>query len=135
MTDREAKARQIADLDTAVRQRIKSVRSQQGLTQSAVAQELGIVPQQYHKYESGVLRLSGGMIARIAAVLDCSVLDLVPEEIRGERTLDASKRIDILKQELTMLVLDQESEEVLVALKVLLRQHFAAERPVEKLRA
>lgn len=120
MNEKESKAEQIRDLDTAVRQRIKSVRTQQGVAQAAVAEELGIVPQQYHKYESGVLRLSGGMIAQIARVLDCSVTDLVPEELQGDRALDPVKRLDILKQELTMLILDQESEDVLVALKTLL---------------
>lgn len=120
MKDKESRAAQIRDLDTAVRQRIKSVRTQQGIAQAVVAEELGIVPQQYHKYESGVLRMSGGMIAQIARVLDCSVSDLIPEQLQGNSTLDPVKRLDILKQELTMLILDQESEDVLVALKTLL---------------
>lgn len=121
MSDKESRAQEVMDLDTAVRQRIKSVRTQQGFTQAAVAEQLGIVPQQYHKYESGVLRLSAGMTAKIASVLEVSVLDLVPENMRSEHKLDATKRLDLLKQELNMMVLDQTSEDVLVAMRTLMR--------------
>ena len=115
------RAKTVMDTDSAVRERIKSVRVQQGITQAAVAESLGIVPQQYHKYESGVLRLSGGMLIQIARVLECSILDLVPEEARQISELDPIKKLDILKQELTMLVLDAQSEDVLIAMKTLLK--------------
>lgn len=117
-------ANRVKEIDAAVRRRIKFVRTQQGYTQSAVAEQLGIVPQQYHKYESGLLRLTGGMIVKIAAALGCSVLDLVPEDSRAQTHLDPTKRLDILKHELTMLILDQTSEETLIGLKMLLRSQL-----------
>lgn len=118
---KEAKARQIAEIEAAVRHRIQFLRKRQGITQSKVAEGLGIVPQQYHKYESGVLRLSAGMIAQIANILDCSILDLVPRELRGDGTLEPGARLDALKQELTSLILDESSEDVLIAVLTLMR--------------
>ncbi len=118
---KETKARQIAEIEAAVRHRIQFLRKRQGVTQSKVAEGLGIVPQQYHKYESGVLRLSAGMIAQIANILDCSILDLVPRELRGDGTLEPGARLDALKQELTSLILDESSEDVLIAVLTLMR--------------
>ena len=115
------RAQTVLEADSAVRQRIKSVRVQQGITQAEVAKGLGIVPQQYHKYESGVLRLSGGMLLQVARVLECSILDLMPDSARQSGELDAIKKLDILKQELTMMVLDAQSEDVLIAMKTLLQ--------------
>lgn len=110
----------VSQADDAVRQRIKSVRVQQGITQAVVARELGIVPQQYHKYESGSLRLSSGMLLQIARVLDCSILDLIPAAATGYAALDPVKKLDVLKQELSLLVLDAQSSDLLVAMKTLL---------------
>lgn len=114
------RAETVSRADLAVRQRIKSVRVQQGVTQADVAKGLGIVPQQYHKYESGSLRLSGGMLLQIARILDCSVLDLIPGAATGYAALDPTKKLDVLKQELSMLVLDADSLDLLVAMKTLL---------------
>ncbi len=123
---KEAKAHEIADIEAAVRHRIQFLRKRQGITQAQVADDLGIVAQQYHKYESGVLRLSGGMLAQIARVLDCSILDLVPQEYCGDKRLDQEARIDALKQELTTLILDETSNDILVAVLTLLRSRRAA---------
>jgi len=114
-------AQKVIDTDAAVRKRIQSVRLQLGITQADLAGSLGIVPQQYHKYESGVLRLSGGMLVQIAKALDCSLLDLVPEDVRQAGDLGPGKKLDILKQELSMLILDSQSEDVLIAVMTLLK--------------
>ncbi len=123
---KEARAREIADIEAAVRHRIQFLRKRQGITQAQVADGLGIVAQQYHKYESGVLRLSGGMVAQIARILDCSVIDLVPQEYCGDKRLDQEARLDALKQELAALILDETSDDILFAVLTLLRSRRAA---------
>lgn len=120
MSEQNPYAQRVAELDAELRKRVKLVRLQQGVTQADVATQLGIAPQQYHKYESGVLRLSSGMVAQIAEALECSVLDIIPGSERSVERLDADKRLDILKQELSSLILDAQSEDVLVAVRTLL---------------
>lgn len=130
MSEKSQRAQAVIDIDSSIRQRIKMVRGQQGVPQALVAKQLGIVPQQYHKYESGVLRLSAGMITQIASVLDVSVMDLVPEDARGDGALDSERKLDVLKQEVGSLVLDEQSEEVLIAIKTLLRKNQTADMRV-----
>lgn len=107
-------------LDVQVSERIKSVRVLNGLSQGAVAERLGIVHQQYHKYEAGVVRPSAGFLIKIAEVFDCAVEQLFPPELRGENKIDLETRIDVLKQELVSLIMDTRSEDKLIALRTLL---------------
>lgn len=107
-------------VDKDVSERIRSIRLQKGLSQADVASAIGIVHQQYHKYESGLNRFSAGMMVKIAEVLDCMVEDLFPPTLRGNKTLDSEQRIDVLKQELVQLVLDSSSEAQLIALRTIL---------------
>lgn len=120
MSEQNPYAQRVAELDTQLRKRVKLVRLQQGVTQADVATQLGIAPQQYHKYESGVLRLSTGMVAQIAEALDCSIVDIIPGSDKGGERLDGAKRLDVLKQELSSLILDTDSEVVLDAVRTLL---------------
>lgn len=121
VSDRKRKyARKVSNIDTALRKRIKSLRLQHGVTQAEIAEKLGIVPQQYHKYESGILRLSGGMLTQIAGALDCSVLDILPESVERPERLEGDMHLDILKQEVTELIIDVSSTDILVAIKTLI---------------
>lgn len=128
MSDKQVHAQKVSNIDTALRKRIKSVRLQQGVTQATIAEKLGIVSQQYHKYEAGVLRLSGGMLAQIAAALDCSVLDLLPESVEQYARLESDLHLDILKQEITDLIIDVSSTDILVAIKTLIDHNRASDR-------
>lgn len=107
-------------LDLQVVERIKSLRVQRGLSQGDVAGHLGIVHQQYHKYESGLNRVSAGMLIKLAEVLDCQVSDLIPPDMRGTGNMEPDIRLDVLKQELVNLILDCASEHKLAALRTLL---------------
>lgn len=107
-------------VDKDVSERIRSIRLQKGKSQADVAGHIGIVHQQYHKYESGLNRFSAGMMVKIAEALDCMVDDLFPPSLRGSSTLDSDQRVDVLKQELVKLVLDTKSESQLIALRTLL---------------
>jgi transcriptional regulator with XRE-family HTH domain len=107
-------------LDTQVSDRIKSIRVLKGLSQGAVAERLGIVHQQYHKYEAGVVRPSAGFLVKIADIFDCSVGELFPPDLRGEQSIESDTRMDVLKQELVSLIMSNADEKKLIALRTLL---------------
>jgi transcriptional regulator with XRE-family HTH domain len=56
-------------MDVAVGQHIKVERLGRGISQGALAQQLGITFQQVQKYENGVNRVGAGRLSRIAHVL------------------------------------------------------------------
>lgn len=66
-------------LDAAVGDRIAARRSAMGLSQSALAQRIGISPQQVQKYEVGANRISASRLAAIAAALGIAPGALFPE--------------------------------------------------------
>lgn len=106
--------------DAEVAQRIKDIRVTQGVTQAQIAGHLGIVHQQYHKYEAGVLRFSVGMLIAIAEYLDCPITDLVPAKIQHRSPLDNMQRVDLLRMRLQSQIQDCESEQKLLAILTLL---------------
>jgi transcriptional regulator with XRE-family HTH domain len=106
--------------DIQVAERIKSIRVLKGLSQGAVAKELGMVHQQYHKYEAGIVRPSAGFLLKVCAVFDCAIQELFPPELRGEDKIELATRIDVLRQELTSLIMNTASEDKLIALRTLL---------------
>ena len=111
-----------ADLDQHVSDRIRAIRTQRGLSLKDVADKVGLVFQQYHKYETGLLRVSAGLLISLADALDCAVADFIPPELRGEKTTDLGLRLDILKQDIMSLVRETQSENTLLALKTLLEE-------------
>lgn len=70
-------------VDRAVGRRIAERRAALGLSQSALATELGISFQQLQKYEAGLNRVSASRLHRIAVVLGAPVADLFPEPAEG----------------------------------------------------
>jgi transcriptional regulator with XRE-family HTH domain len=106
-------------VDKEVSERIRSIRLQKGKSQADVAGHIGIVHQQYHKYESGLNRVSAGMLVKIADCLDCKVEDLIPPALRGSTSLESDFRMDVLKQELITLIMDSQSESQLIAFRTL----------------
>lgn len=71
------KARRVSDEDQAIGLRMKSVRIARGLSQSQLADRLGVTFQQVQKYENGVNRMSGSRIAVIADFLKIPIAVLV----------------------------------------------------------
>jgi len=65
------------DLGVGARMRVR--RKDLGLSQSALAQYLGLTFQQVQKYERGANRVSASMLVRVAEKLECSVAFLVGE--------------------------------------------------------
>jgi transcriptional regulator with XRE-family HTH domain len=60
-------------VDVEVGQRIKMQRLQSGLSQSTLAEKLGVTFQQVQKYERGVNRVGAGRLTKIAEVLGVPV--------------------------------------------------------------
>lgn len=71
-------------IDQAVGLRIAARRSALGLSQSALARELGISFQQVQKYESGANRVSASRLHQAATALGCSVADFFPARPTSE---------------------------------------------------
>lgn len=71
-------------LDLNVGARIRLRRKQLGITQSQLADALGLTFQQVQKYERGVNRVSASVLVKIAKRLDCPVSYLLGEEGGGQ---------------------------------------------------
>jgi transcriptional regulator with XRE-family HTH domain len=72
--------------DADIARRVRALRLQRGLSQSALGSALGVTFQQVQKYESGTNRISAGRLYRIAQVLDAPIpfFYASDEERRGE---------------------------------------------------
>jgi transcriptional regulator with XRE-family HTH domain len=77
-------------VDVEVGQRIRIQRLSQGLSQTSLADQLGVTFQQVQKYEKGVNRVGAGRLTRIAKVLGVPVSAFFGAHDGG--TLDRSDR-------------------------------------------
>ena len=59
--------------DVAIGQKVRALRLQRGLSQGALAAQVGVTFQQLQKYESGANRISAGRLVRVAAALGVPV--------------------------------------------------------------
>ena len=64
-------------VDVEVGQRIRVLRNDAGISQTALAEELGVTFQQVQKYEKGVNRVGAGRLTKIAGVLNVPVSKLL----------------------------------------------------------
>lgn len=106
--------------DEDIRLRIKDLRLTRGVTQAEIADQLGIVHQQYHKYEAGILRFSASMLIAIAEFLDCPISDLVPQQMQTGSPLGQAERMDLLKMRLQTQIQNCNSEQLLLAFSTLI---------------
>jgi transcriptional regulator with XRE-family HTH domain len=67
-------------IDLAVGERLRIRRRWMGLSQTELANALGVTFQQVQKYEKGSNRISASMLVRAAAALETSVAYLVGED-------------------------------------------------------
>ena len=75
------------DIDAYVGSRISLRRSAMGLSQTALARQLGISFQQVQKYETGTNRISASRLHRVAMILGMSVESFFPaaeQEVAGD---------------------------------------------------
>jgi len=79
----------IADpIDVAVGARIRLFRKMRGMSQQALADEVGVTFQQVQKYERGANRVSASMLARVAQTLRAPVAELFGETPAGMSAVD-----------------------------------------------
>jgi len=78
-------------VDVEVGHRIRIERLSRGLSQTALANQLGVTFQQVQKYEKGVNRVGAGRLTRIAEVLGVPVVTFFSgkEILDGEKSKDA----------------------------------------------
>ena len=75
-------------VDAFVGARIALRRAALGLSQTALADRLGVSFQQIQKYETGANRVSASRLHHIAGVLGVSVASFFPEQTADERPED-----------------------------------------------
>ena len=68
--------RKSGPLDAMVGTRIRMLRVDRGMSQAALAERVGVTPQQLQKYERGTCRIGGGRLSRFALALGVSVGEL-----------------------------------------------------------
>lgn len=73
MKDRPPRTRRATAEDVAVGQKVRALRLHGGLSQGALAAQIGVTLQQVQKYESGANRISAGRLVRVAAALGAPV--------------------------------------------------------------
>lgn len=60
--------------DVAVGQRIRAFRKEANLSQTELANQIGVTFQQVQKYETGINRVGAGRLTKIAHALDVSII-------------------------------------------------------------
>ena len=81
--------RLLDETDQLVARNIRYQRIQRGMSQEAVADELGLTFQQLQKYEKGVNRISIGRLVRIARILNVPLTVLLDGVEEGSPPEDA----------------------------------------------
>lgn len=95
------------EIDIAVGKNLKRIRTAQNMTQSELAEQVGVRFQQIQKYECAVNRISASRLAYIAKTLDVKVSVLFGEH-NGEKnaSLDKMKELDVAKAVRLYMLLD-----------------------------
>ncbi len=84
-------------LDAEVGYRIRIHRNARGMSQSALADELGLTFQQVQKYEKGVNRVGAGRLTRIAKILGVPVTALLSSETDSAKGQASSVASEVLE--------------------------------------
>lgn len=79
--DRTQEARRLAEIDRQVGESVRLFRTLRGLTADRLAERVGVTMQQISKYESGVNRISAGVLYLIARELGVPVSAFFEDEV------------------------------------------------------
>ena len=71
-----------ADVNEYAARQLRALRGSAGLSQTQLAREMNLSPQQIQKYEWGINRLSAGRLMQFAEAFDVSVTVLLPNRDR-----------------------------------------------------
>lgn len=145
MTETGIDARKASPLDRYVGLQLKRRREQLGLSQTALAQRLGISFQQLQKYERGANRISAGRLFEVAALMDVDIAwffdgaKTVLDETRAQISqpdgdlIDASTPVAPSRSPLATLTSAHGSDQVLEAYAAISSPH-ARRKAIELLR-
>ena len=67
------------DIDRHVGLKVAQLRQTRGMSQTALADQLGVSFQQVQKYEKGANRISASRLFQMSEVFGCTVSDLFPD--------------------------------------------------------
>jgi transcriptional regulator with XRE-family HTH domain len=92
-------------VDTAIGARVRIIRLERNLSQSDLADGLGLSFQQIQKYEKGANRISSGRLHQIANILKVNVLDLIgsnsdePFELVNSQIFKIDRKIMLIPEQ------------------------------------
>jgi transcriptional regulator with XRE-family HTH domain len=89
-------ARKSGPLDAMVGAKIRMFRINHGMSQTALAERIGVSFQQVQKYEKGANRVGASRLSQIASVLGISVGDLF--ESPQQKTADSNSPVHLLAE-------------------------------------
>ncbi len=89
-------ARKSGPLDAMVGAKIRMFRTNLGMSQTALAERIGVSFQQVQKYEKGANRVGASRLSQIASVLGISVGDLF--ESPQQKTADSNSPVHLLAE-------------------------------------
>src|SRR6059058_5861550 len=85
--------RKYGPLDAMVGARIRMFRVDRGMSQTVLAERIGVTFQQIQKYERGANRVGASRLSQIASVLDVSVGELFESSRAGSPALNSPIRL------------------------------------------
>ena len=86
------------ETDIAVGARVKTRRKRLGMSQSTLAERIGVTFQQVQKYEKGTNRIGSSRLAQIAAVLGVSPASLFGEGEDGANLAPRSSEMTTIEE-------------------------------------
>jgi len=84
-------------LDAMVGAKVRVFRINRGISQTALAEKLGVTFQQVQKYEKGANRIGASRLSQIATALDISIADLF-EPSREKKAADIDSPFKLLAE-------------------------------------
>jgi transcriptional regulator with XRE-family HTH domain len=85
--------RKSGPLDAMVGARISLLRAKRGMSQTMLAERIGITFQQLQRYERGANRVGASRLAQIASVLDVSVGEFFESSQAGSPGMNSAVRL------------------------------------------
>jgi transcriptional regulator with XRE-family HTH domain len=125
----------ILPVDRSVGRRVRMVRVSRGLSQTALASQLGLTFQQLQKYEKGTNRVSASKLHDIARILGAEVASFFedaadPETLAAISDADVPRRIDLLiASKLSQLPEGQVKRQVTALIFTLAQKTLPVEEP------
>jgi transcriptional regulator with XRE-family HTH domain len=123
-------------VDQSVGRRVRMVRVSRGLSQSALASQLGLTFQQLQKYEKGTNRISASKLHDIARILGVEVASFFedasdPEKLAAISDAGVPRRIDLLvAHKLSQLPAGQLKGQLIALIFALAKRTPPVEEPV-----